>query len=153
VDLAPTLLDAAGIEPVPTMEGRSTLPLMEGAVEEFRTEVFSAITYHRHFLPTRAIRTSRYKLIRNLDSEPVGLGQLGGFEWAHAVCDLRNQPWLLPRIPAELYDLDVDPHEQTNLIDSAEHFHVRDDLLGRLHRHMQSVYDELLDLWDDYVPR
>jgi hypothetical protein len=126
---------------------------MAGAVEEFRAEVFSAITYHRNFLPTRAIRTPRYKLIRNLDTTPIGLGQLGGFEWAHEVCELPNQPWLLPRIPAELYDLEADPLEQANLIDSAEYLVVRDDLLDRLHQHMQSVDDELLDLWDDYVPR
>lgn len=146
VDIAPTLLDAAQIPGLPKADGRSILGLLEGRTDDGRAAVFSAIDYHSAYVPTRAVRTDRYKLIRNLDEAPVGLGQLDGFDWAHQVCELPNQPWLLPRVPVEMFDLDADPDEQVNIYDDPELAAVREELAALLRTHMEEVDDDLLHL-------
>ncbi|MGV3663937.1 MAG: sulfatase [Prosthecobacter sp.] len=91
VDLAPTMLDLAGL-PVPAaMQGRSLKPLLEGRTPaDWRTEFF----YEHHTKPDRippveAVRTQRWKYIR----------------------------WLAPNpITEELYNLESDPLEEKNLV-------------------------------------
>ncbi len=93
VDLAPTMLDIAGV-PVPgQMQGRSLLPLVRGEKPPapWRTEFF----YEHHSVPDRippveAFRTARWKYIR-------WLAQPG-----HGAVE-------------ELYDLASDPGEERNL--------------------------------------
>jgi arylsulfatase A-like enzyme len=94
IDLAPTLLELAGIVPPATMQGRSLVPLLEDATTPGRTAWL-----YEHFpvfpIPIpgiTAIRTERYKYVEY---------QKG----------LR---------PMELFDLKADPKEKRNLIDTPE---------------------------------
>jgi len=96
VDLAPTMLDLAGI-PVPAaMQGRSLKPLIEGTTpEDWRTEFF----YEHHSVkdripPSEAFRTLRWKYIRWMEPNPL---------------------------VEELYDLESDPLEEHNLIADPAH--------------------------------
>jgi arylsulfatase A-like enzyme len=116
IDLMPTLLEAAGC-PVPSdVQGESVLPLAAGEREgNGREAVFAEMTYHVHYLPMRAIRTTKWKYIRNYSDDAVGLGQCAHKDWAHRLCELPNQGWKRPRVPEELYDLEADPNEQENL--------------------------------------
>ncbi len=89
IDLAPTLLAAAGVSPNRPMHGRSLLPLTNGTATSLR----SAIYYHYyenpgfHNVPRHyGVRTDRWKLIHYY--------QIG--EW-------------------ELFDLKADPDEQVSL--------------------------------------
>jgi N-acetylglucosamine-6-sulfatase len=90
IDLAPTLLELAGIVPPAAMQGQSLVPFLEDATTPGR----SAWLYE-HFpvfpIPIpgiTAIRTENYKYVEYQE-------------------DLR---------PRELFDLKKDPREQTNLI-------------------------------------
>ncbi|GAB4134975.1 MAG: sulfatase [Planctomycetaceae bacterium] len=87
VDLAPTMLHAAGI-PVPkTMSGRSLMNVLasrkSGLVDVTRTKVFSArerhssSRYKNRTYPIRAMRTERFLYIRNFRPErwPAGAPQ------------------------------------------------------------------------------
>lgn len=94
VDLAPTMLDLAGL-PVPAaMQGRSLKPLLEGKTPaDWRTEFF----YEHHSVPNRippveAVRTQKWKYIRWIEPNPV---------------------------TEELYDLEADPLEERNLVGDA----------------------------------
>jgi uncharacterized sulfatase len=83
-DLAPTFLEAAGLEVPPDMTGRSLLAVLfsekSGLVDPARDEVFTA--FERHTLcraggvgyPCRAVRTHRWLYIRNYrpDRWPAG---------------------------------------------------------------------------------
>ena len=87
VDLAPTFLAAAELEPPAEMVGRSLLALLgaagEGIVETQRDAVYSArerhssSRYNNWTYPQRAIRTHDYLLVRNFRPErwPAGAPQ------------------------------------------------------------------------------
>lgn len=95
-DLAPTMLDLAGL-PVPkVMQGRSLKPLLEGpALPDWRTEFF----YEHHTAaakipPCEAVRTGQWKYIRWMEPNPL---------------------------VEELYDLAADPLEEHNLLPDPRH--------------------------------
>jgi arylsulfatase A-like enzyme len=95
IDVAPTLLDLAGV-PIPDrVQGRSLRPLVEGKKPPWRHEFF----YEHHFQhpripPSEAVRTERWKYMRFVDSQPL-------YE--------------------ELYDLAADPIEEHNLAQSPQY--------------------------------
>jgi N-acetylglucosamine-6-sulfatase len=96
LDLAPTLLEAAGLRAPAHMQGRSFLPLAQGRDVPWRDHFLYEYFWERNYPQTptlHAIRTSRYKFIRY-----------------HGVWDTN-----------ELYDLEQDPAETRNLIASAAH--------------------------------
>ncbi len=91
-DLAPTLLALAGLAAPAHMDGKSFLPLLKGQKppwrESFLYEYYSGGTYPA-MQTTVGVRTDRYKYI--------------------------TYP-LVKNDTDELYDLQADPHEMTNLI-------------------------------------
>ncbi len=96
IDLAPTLLELAGVADDAPRHGRSLLPLLKGESPAWREavliEYYSDSVFPRiRNMGYRAIRTDRYKYIRYLE--------LPGMD--------------------ELYDLEVDPFELDNLMGSA----------------------------------
>ena len=115
IDLSPTLLMAAGVVPPDCMRGRALQPLVDGTAQDWPKEVFLQIS-ESHC--GRAIRTQRWKYsVRAPDKEG----------WAPS-SDLYVEDFL--------YDLENDPHEQRNLVRSAEHIQVRETLAQRLKSRM-----------------
>jgi len=96
IDIAPTLLEAAGIEKPEYMHGESFLKLLKGEQIEWRSyflyEYFWEWNYP-HTPTIHALRGNRYKYIRY-----------------HGIWDTD-----------ELYDLKNDPQEKNNLINLPEH--------------------------------
>mgnify|MGYP000218159608 CR=1 FL=1 len=116
VDVAPTLLDAAGL-PIPEgTHGRSILPLIRRERSEWPQEVFVQIS---EAVVGRAVRTKKWKY----SVEAPGI-----------------QGWSAPASPryveTHLYDLENDPHELSNLIGLESHAGVCDVMRGRLIRRM-----------------
>jgi N-acetylglucosamine-6-sulfatase len=97
IDVAPTLLELAGLKPGEKMEGVSLLPLLESSRvawrRSFLVEYYSDIVFPRiEKMGYKAVRTERYKYIRYLELEGMD----------------------------ELYDLQSDPYELNNLINTSE---------------------------------
>ncbi len=79
IDLAPTFLDAAGLPPVETHDGRSLVPLLEaegsGRLDPSRDRALTGMERHTWCRPAgatypmRAIRTHDYLYIRNFEPE------------------------------------------------------------------------------------
>ncbi len=141
VDVAPTLLAAAGIDPTTIdvncpdangnkgFDGRSFLPVLVGETNQLRDCVFAQHTTIGTIgavgpYPMRAVRDVRYKLIRNL--APDKTYTIGGIHKGEPIHswqeDAKHDPklaarvaWLFNRPAEELYDLENDPYEMNNL--------------------------------------
>lgn len=72
IDLAPTLLELAGL-PVPAaMQGQSLLPLLRGEEVPWRKEFFYEHRFeHPRIPPTEGIRTEEWKYILYVNSQPL----------------------------------------------------------------------------------
>ena len=98
IDLAPTLLDLANVEPDRPLHGRSLLPVLVGRSLGWRTaflaEYYSDTVFQRiRNMAYQAVRTDRHKYIHYME--------LDGMD--------------------ELYDLVVDPFEMNNLFADPAH--------------------------------
>jgi hypothetical protein len=94
----------------------------------------------------RAIRTPRYKYIRNYAADRVPL--VDGIP-----SDIQHNPsypeWVqhgrnTVRAPEELYDLVADPLEEHNLIDSSSHQSALQDLRDQLDRYLEETNDPIV---------
>jgi arylsulfatase A-like enzyme len=149
IDVAPALLEAAGVTAPQRMQGRSFWPLLVGGSYEPHDALFQERNYHSDFDPMRAVRTRRHHYIRNFDPEAKR-------RWLPAeVTEVSEDPELKfvaifpertePRPHEELYDVTADPVEKRNLAGDPSYADVLADLRGRLDDWMESVGDPLLN--------
>lgn len=102
IDIAPTILDRAGLQPFNGIQGSSLLPLLNGSQASLRDGVLieyeDNIAHWSFDQPSlsRTLMTAQYRLTLFL-----------------------NQPW------GELYDLQRDPHELHNLWSEADYATIR----------------------------
>ena len=143
IDVLPTILELAGI-PVPAnVQGRSFAPLLDGRAYTPNATIFGELTYHDYYDPQRSIRTETHKLIANFSTAPAF--QDPSQQWrpmSDVVVPERPSSAYHPHL--ELYDLTVDPWEQTNLINRAECAPLRHQLARGLYQHMVETDDPLL---------
>ncbi len=106
-DLAPTFLEAAGLDPVPEMTGGTLTPLLlsdkSGRVDPARDRVLTGMERHVFPYPARAIRTADYLYILNFGPEdwPTGRGK-----GAPPSYDFTKRHW---PSGAEAFSFNVDP--------------------------------------------
>lgn len=143
VDLMPTYVELAGGRAPGGLDGRSFLPLMEGRAYETRGDIFAEMTYHDEYNPMRAVRTERFKYVRNFGRRPKVYLPLDVFSGASGPAVFEDCYFYL-RDGEELYDLAADPWEQRNLASSPEHAGVVADLRGRVRAWMEATDDPLL---------
>lgn len=96
IDIAPTILEAAGLQTPSHMQGQSFTPLFDRTEVPWRDRIFYEYYWEMDFPQTPTmfgVRTDRYKYIRY-----------------HGIWDTN-----------EFYDLETDPNETNNLIDAPEH--------------------------------
>jgi len=93
IDLAPTMLELAGVRPLPGIEGRSLAPIFGGTAaawrESFLVEYYSDTVFPR-------ILKMGYSAVRTTKAKYIEYRELTGMN--------------------ELYDLESDPYEEHNLI-------------------------------------
>src|SRR5690625_323490 len=128
VDLAATLLDAVGLDlavELPDHQGRSLLPLLDGTADDACLEAWPKAMYYRywehedasHNAPAHyGIRTRTHKLIHYYGD---GLGAVG------TSSEVRDPEW-------EMYDLEADPAELTNIAEDPTQAEVRAELARQL---------------------
>jgi arylsulfatase A-like enzyme len=119
LDFAPTILDICGAPPLPKIHGASWKKLAQGKETPWRTAWYYEYNYEKQFPYTpnvRGVRTDRYKYIRY----PHGDGGPDRHE-------------------AELYDLEADPDETTNLAARPEHAARVAELRAELDRLMREA--------------
>lgn len=107
IDIAPTMLAAAGLAPPKHMAGLDMMPLMRGQTPDWRKELVYEYYWERNFPQTptvHALREDQYKYIH-----------------FHGIWDLD-----------ELYDIAVDPHENDNLLARPGHEDMAERMSARL---------------------
>ena len=122
IDIAPTVLEAAGLTP-PGMDGRSVLPLLRGERVAWRDALLYEYFWERNFphTPTvHAVRAAQFKYIRY-----QGLWDTD-----------------------ELYDLQADPHETRNLIRDPGHR----DVAARMNRELFQMLEATGGLYIPLAP-
>lgn len=95
IDICPTILSLAGLEPPPSMNGRDLTPLLSGESPAWRSEWFYEHLFEHERIPkSEGVHGGRWKYFSFFEQQPPS-------EW--------------------LYDLESDPGEERNLALSAEH--------------------------------
>jgi len=118
IDLAPSIIEICGAEPLGDIHGESWVRLLRGDVEGWRTSWYYEYNYEKQFPFTpnvRGVRTDRWKFSRS----------------PHSSADARAP---IDRHRAELYDLESDPDERFNLIDEPSHAETVRSLRAELDR-------------------
>jgi N-sulfoglucosamine sulfohydrolase len=158
-DLTPTLLDVAGVTTDRAQfDGRSFRAALDGTAVSGWDTVFASHTLHEvtMYYPMRVVRTRQHKLIVNLASElpyPFALDLIKSPTWISATASggklygRRTIEKFLHRPRFELYDLDRDPDEVTNLADSPAHAALQADLLSRLKEFQTATKDPWFHYW------
>lgn len=116
IDLAPTILDRAGVPAWNGIQGRSVLPLVDGAAATLRDTLLIEEEGQRYFLGFR----DRVRMRSVLDGRHR-LSVYDGVEWG------------------ELYDLGEDPHELHNLWPEPAARPLRAEMMEKLARAMLSA--------------
>jgi N-sulfoglucosamine sulfohydrolase len=171
VDVAPTLLDYAGVVIPKEMPGKSLRNIFEsdkaGQVDETRTAVYTG--YDRHSFwrkqpdeqtyPRRAIHTARYAYIRNYFPDRWPAGDPPVFaeatqEWLRDAQGKPVEPWFsvatAKRPREELYDLETDPAQHHNLAEDKAYKKIRKELSKKLDKELKASKDPVHTTGKDY---
>jgi N-sulfoglucosamine sulfohydrolase len=154
VDLAPTLLEVAGAVPPDSMQGRSFRAMLT-APESFigRDSVFSERNWHDCDEHQRAVRTTRFKLIRTDAYTGLPLCTAADIGASPSFTALRTRAkagsltaaqrrlFEVPRARLELYDLAADPWELVNVADDPRYARQVRDLAAVLQAWMEQSND------------
>ena len=122
VDVAPTLIDAAGLIVPSTMSGKSAMPLTRNQPVDWPDDIFIQVSESQ---TGRAVRTAR---------------------WKYSVCSKGEESALKGSSEAYeeefLYDLKADPYELNNLIGNANFREVGDFMMERLLERIKQIENE-----------
>lgn len=177
-DFAPTLLQAAGLEPAPAMTGKSLMNVLtssrSGQVDPARSRVFtgrerhSVSREHAEGYPCRAIRTREFLYIRNFKPErwpagdPPGSADVDASPTRDFMVRGREQRDVAryfhlafdKRPEEELYDLREDPHQLNNMASSPRYESVRKKVSVELTAYLRKTADPRVagngDVFDKY---
>lgn len=155
VDIVPTFLEAAGLERPSILDGRSFLPVLQGAATAHKSHVYGLQTTRGiirgsdHF-GIRSVRDARYRYILNFTPEAVfqnamtadpvfktweRMASEGDEKARRLVHDYRHRP------AEELYDCEADPWNRDNRIADPALAAVRKELRAKLDAWMRQQGD------------
>jgi len=178
VDITPTLLDFAGVEPpdypqhigltalrtqLPAehgLQGRSLLPVLSDTRMEGWDEVHASHTFHeiQMYYPMRAIRDREYKLIWNIAYQlpyPFASDLWESPTWQDVYAQGPDASFgprtvndYIHRAEFELYDMKDDPWESRNLAIDGGYVEVLETYKAKLRAFQRRTSDPWLLKWD-----
>jgi len=126
MDIMPTLLDFADIEPSEQLDGRSIIPLLDGSgIPDWEEDVYCEFFGHHYLCEVRMVVNKRYKYVFNITD----------FDELY---DLEKDPWELHNLIDDAGSQEIARHMQKRLIhwadksgDGSANFHARNLFLKR----------------------
>jgi len=158
IDLPPTLLELAGVDRSPRLQGVSMTPLLENPQNRLRDFVFAEQNWHVFQAHVRMVREGPWVYMRNAWPERQLLSREaapnpGLFPAAHELWDAHREEalrprqrdiFLKPRPREELYHVNRDPHQLHNLADDPKYAPVL--------RRLRTALDQWTEDTGDTVP-
>ena len=155
IDIAPTLLELAGLRAGDSFQGESMVPVLKDPKASIRDYVFAEQNWHDYEAHGRAARNQRFKYIRNAytdlpltpSADGVRSPTFQSMIRLHAdgkLSKAQSVYFVNPRPAEELYDCKVDPHELHNLIENPAQAAVL--------KQLRAALDEWERNTGDYVP-
>ena len=159
IDFMPTVLDIAKISHPTGIQGKSTLDLIDRVPDASRSRVFAEFNDNAGGLsfPMRAIHTKDFLYIFNAwgtgenkftsaATWHLSEGVMKGMAQKNPTVAKRYE-FLTHRCVEEFYDLRIDPHALTNLIESSVHRERIDGFRSELKEWMMNTDDYLLEAY------
>jgi len=154
IDLAPTVLSAAGVTVPKAMQGASLLPLFDDPTASVRRYAFSEHNWHDYEAFGRSVRGDGFLYLINKRPYQPWQGPADSVRSPSHVALLQSRKqgtltaaqqdvFLAPRPAVELYDVRNDPHQLNNLAGEAQHASIEAKLSGLLSRWQQETGDTL----------
>jgi arylsulfatase A-like enzyme len=114
IDLAPTILSWAGLAIPQAMQGRSLVPLVEGRSVAWREDFYHEFTWTAdgRIAPSEGIRSTRWKYNRYFSQTPIA---------------------------EQLFDLENDPGETTDLSGNPDYCRLLDEMRAAVERHRAAL--------------
>lgn len=165
IDIAPTLLDAAGAAKPAGIQGSSFFNLFSEPGRAFRQYVFAEHNWHDYEAYERAVRSENYLYIFNgrenfvndgpIDAnQSLSAGSLKRGLAAGTLTPLQREAYLQPRPREEFYDNSRDPGQVTNLIADPSYREAISGLRDVLRKWQEETGDTLPDsLTQDWYHR
>jgi N-sulfoglucosamine sulfohydrolase len=152
IDIGATILDLAGVKPAASIQGQSFAAVLADPTARAREFAFSEHNWHDFEARSRSVRTARYKYIRNEyvdlpNTPPADAVRSPTFQTMRKLRDARMlKPeqmtcFTKPLLAEELYDLESDLHELTNLAGDAAHLGELEKLRTELARWKEETKD------------
>ena len=143
IDLAPTILQLAGV-PIPgTVQGKSFASVLTNPKAKIRDTIFAEKNWHDYEDRVRAVRTERFKFIRNDYPDLAGtpsadagrsptMDAIRRWHKEGKLTPLQSRIFQKPRPAEELYDLQADPLEINNLASNPRYAKTLAELRAKL---------------------
>lgn len=152
IDLAPTILQLAGV-PIPAaVQGKSFVNVLKNPKAKIRDAIFAEKNWHDYEDRVRAVRTERFKYIRNDYPDLAGtpsadagrsptMDAIRRLHKAGQLTSLQSRIFQAPRPAEELYDVIADPNEMNNLANNPRYAKTLAELRTRLKRWGEETND------------
>lgn len=155
IDIAPTLLDVAGVEAPESFQGRSFLAVLKDPEQKFRKYIFAEHNWHDFEAHERMIRSSDFLYLRNFRPQFTNQGpadvvnsvsflDLMQLKSDNELNSLQTDIFTAPRDSFELFNCNTDPQQFENIAGNPEYKDIRIE--------MDSLLRHWMDITGDNVP-
>jgi N-sulfoglucosamine sulfohydrolase len=156
IDLAPTILKLAGIEPGSTFQGKDASPLLKTPNARVREQIFAERNWHDYAARGRAVRSERFNYIKNDDHDrpltpPADAMRSPTYAAMRRLRDAgkltpeQRACFVSPRAAEELYDLSADPDELVNLAGDPNYAKILNEMRRTLSEWVKETNDVVHD--------
>ncbi|MEM0924636.1 MAG: sulfatase [Planctomycetota bacterium] len=148
-----------GGKPFDQYHGKSWMHLLESPEDDHHETIFASHTFHeiQMYYPMRVVRDANYKLIWNIAHPlpyPFASDLWAASSWQAQLAKGEDAPYgqmsvgrYVQRPEFELYDMQSDPHESTNLALSDGHADVLDTYKQKLKQMQKKLADPWIIKW------